>query len=137
MRGPNPRGWCEMPKPKFERIKTLDPAVADLLDNMQERQADRQLTKGERRKKARQQEKDRERKAEGTRFQIDLPKGIKALTLALADREHLPASQIIALALVRFLEDVDAGRVDLSEYKRPSKSPRYDWTLEIPEIRRK
>jgi hypothetical protein len=50
----------------------------------------------------------------------------------LAKEQRIPASQVVTLALARFLREYASGEVDLNAYKRPSRSPRYDWALEIP-----
>ena len=51
----------------------------------------------------------------------------------LAEAERLPASQLVTLALARFLQAFDAGQIDLASYKQPSASPRYDWNLVFTE----
>jgi hypothetical protein len=51
----------------------------------------------------------------------------------MSEEERLPASQMVTLALIRFLSDLESGRVDLSDFKQPSRSPRYDWNLVLPE----
>ncbi len=51
----------------------------------------------------------------------------------LAETERLPASQLVTLALARFLLDLTGGAVDLAPLKQPSRSPRYDWNLVLPE----
>ena len=50
----------------------------------------------------------------------------------LAEEQRLPASQLATLALVRFLQEYDQGKIDLSLFKQPSRSPRYDWNLVLP-----
>ena len=47
----------------------------------------------------------------------------------LAEKERLPASQLVTLALLRFLDDLEDGEVELGDFKEPSRSPRYDWNL--------
>jgi hypothetical protein len=39
----------------------------------------------------------------------------------------------VTLALARFLLDIETGKVDLGDYKQPSRSPRYDWNLVFPD----
>ena len=51
----------------------------------------------------------------------------------LAETERLPASQLVSLALARFLQDLSTSQVDLAPFKQPSRSPRYDWNLILPE----
>jgi hypothetical protein len=83
------------------------------------------------RRKTREQEKIRARKAQ--RVTYDLPPELRQRVKALAEEQRLPASQLVTLALLRLLADHQAGRLVLSRYKRPSRSPRYDWNLEYPQ----
>jgi hypothetical protein len=50
----------------------------------------------------------------------------------LSEKEHIPASQFVSLALVRFMADYEAGDIDIAAMKRPSRSPRYDWNIVFP-----
>jgi hypothetical protein len=93
---------------------------------MQQQESDER----EQRRKAREQEKIRARKPQ--RATYDLPPALRQRVKELAEEQRLPASQLVALALLRLLADHDAGRVRLSRYKQPSRSPRYDWNLEYP-----
>lgn len=83
-----------------------------------------------RRKKAREQEKIRARRPQ--RVTYDLPPALRQRIKDLAAEQRLPASQLVTLALLRLLADIDSGRVSLTRYKQPSRSPRYDWNLEFP-----
>ena len=107
--------------------RPLDPAVADLLDGMERKQAESQLPKREREKKAKERKRAEARYP--SRLNVDLPPRVKALVKALAARERVPESQLVALACARLLAAIDAGEVDLTDYKRPTKSPKYDWVL--------
>jgi hypothetical protein len=120
-----------MAKAKKERRPILDPAVAELLAGMEQRQAESQLPRKEREKKVRERAKIQARRDQ--RATYDLPPGIRSRIKELAEEERLPASQLVTLALFRFLSDFESGQVDLSEYKQPSRSPRYDWNLVLPE----
>lgn len=64
----------------------------------------------------------------------DLPVPLRERIKSLSDELRIPASQLVALALVRFLEEYDHRQVDLGKYKVPSRSPRYDWNLDIPTL---
>lgn len=66
------------------------------------------------------------------RVTYDLPPALRQRIKDLADELRLPASQLVTLALLRFLKDYNADRVPLVRYKQPSRSPRYDWNLEFP-----
>jgi len=120
-----------MPDRKLERRQVLDPAVADLLAGMEQKQAEAMLPRKQREKKARERAKIEARRDQ--RATYDLPPQLRERIKALAEELRLPASQLVTLALARFLIDYDQKQIDLSMYKRPSRSPRYDWNLEFPE----
>jgi hypothetical protein len=120
-----------MPEPKFERRPVLDPAVADLLSGMERRKAENQLPRQQREKKARERAKIASRREQ--RATYDLPPALRIRIKDLADRERLPASQLVSLALIRFLNDLDSGAIDVDALKQPSRSPRYDWNLDFPD----
>ena len=113
------------------RRTTLDPAVADLLQGMQQRQAEAQMPKRERERLARERAKIQARRDQ--RATYDLPPAIREGIRVLAEELHLPASQLATLALARFLIDYQNGLVELAQYKQPSRSPRYDWNLIFPD----
>ena len=120
-----------MPERKPERRPVLDPSVADLLSNMEQRQADAQLPRREREKKARERSRIEARRDQ--RATYDLPPHLRQRIKELAEDLRLPASQLVTLALARFLQEYEHGQIDLGEYKQPSRSPRYDWNLIFPE----
>jgi hypothetical protein len=121
-----------MPDRKLERRPILDSSVADLLTNMEHKQAESQLPRRERVKKARERAKIQSRREQRTTF--DLPPAIRQRIKTLAEEQRLPASQLATLALLRFLQEYDQGRIDLALYKQPSRSPRYDWNLVLPAV---
>jgi len=116
---------------KLERRPLLDPAVADLLQGMEKKQAESQLPRKQREKLARERAKIKSRREQ--RATYDLPPTLRERIRLLAEAERLPASQLVTLALARFLQAFDAGEIDLSSYKQPSASPRYDWNLVFTE----
>ena len=120
-----------MAESKKERRSTLDPAVADLLKGMQQKQAEQQLPRHEREKLARERAKIQSRREQ--RVTYDLPPAIREGIRLLAEELRLPASQLATLALARFLREYQNGQIDLGVYKQPSRSPRYDWNLVFPE----
>lgn len=119
-----------MPDRKLERRSILDPAVADLLSGMERKQEEAQLPRREREKKARERAKIQARREQ--RATYDLPPDIRQRIKDLAETQRLPASQLVTLALLRFIEEYDQGKIDLADYKQPSRSPRYDWNLILP-----
>jgi len=114
-----------------QRRSTLDPAVADLLKGMQQKQNEAQLPRKERERISRERAKIQSRR--DMRATYDLPPAIRENIRALAEELRLPASQLVTLALARFLSDYEIGSIDLGQYKQPSRSPRYDWNLVFPE----
>jgi hypothetical protein len=115
---------------KFSRRQILDPAVADLLSGMDQKQAEMQLPRRERIKKKREQAKILSRRDQ--RATYDLPPSLRQEVKEIAEHERVPASQIVTLALINFVNDYKSLQIDLSQYKQPSRSPRYDWNLIVP-----
>ncbi len=120
-----------MPERKLERRPILDPAVADLLSGLEQKQAETKLPRREREKKVRERAKIQARREQ--RVTYDLPPRIRQNVKDLAEKEGIPASQLVTLALLRFLRDLAQQQVDLGQYKQPSRSPRYDWNLVFPD----
>lgn len=81
-------------------------------------------------KQDKERAKIRARRAQ--RATYDLPPALRQRLKTLAEEQGLPASQLVTLALLRFLKQLEAGEVELSRYKTPSRSPRYDWNLSFP-----
>ncbi len=80
---------------------------------------------------AREREKIRARRP--SRVTYDLPPDLRQRISALAEERGLPASQLVTLALLRFLKEFQAGAVALEPYQHPSRSPRYQWNLVYPD----
>ena len=120
-----------MTEKKFERRTTLDPAVADLLSGMQQRQAESQLPRKERERLGKERAKIQSRRDQ--RATYDLPPVLREDIRVLSEDLRIPASQLVTLALARFLNEYNTGTIDLGKYKQPSRSPRYDWNLIFPD----
>jgi hypothetical protein len=116
---------------KLQRRPLLDPTVADLINDMEQKQAESMLPRREREKKSRERAKIEARRDQ--RATYDLPPAVRKRVKDLAEELRLPASQLVTLALVRFLKAYEAESIDLSPYLRSSASPRYDWNLVLPE----
>jgi|WetSurMetagenome_2_1015567.scaffolds.fasta_scaffold36109_3 hypothetical protein len=121
-----------MPKSNLPRRDSIDPEVSALLKEMEQRQVDAQMPRREREKKARERQKIADRRER--RATYDLPPHIRNQISDLSTRLSIPASQLVTLALIRFLESFNAGGLDLGPLKTPSRSPRYDWNLVIPDL---
>ena len=116
-----------MAKAKLQRTTVLDPAVADLLEGMEQRQNEAMLPRKQREKKARERARIQARREQ--RATYDLPPVVRERIKKLAEQNSLPISQLVTLSLLRFFEDYASGSIDLGEYKKPSRSPKYDWVL--------
>jgi len=121
-----------MSRKKLTRLSIIDPAVEGLIKEMQQHQIESQLPQRDREKKIREREKIASRKIR--RVTYDLPPEIRSEVMSLSEKLSIPASQLVTLALVRFLQDYADEKVDLSSYKTPSRSPRYDWNLTITKL---
>jgi len=111
--------------------ESLDPAVSSLLSSMEQRAAEAQLPRRERERLVKQRLKIQARRDQ--RATYDLPPMLREQLRDLAENVGVPASQLATLAIARFLIDYRANKIDLDEYKQPSRSPRYDWNLIFPE----
>lgn len=120
-----------MAENKAQRRSTLDPAVADLLKGMQQKQSESQLPRKERERLSRERAKIQSRR--DLRATYDLPPTMRETVRLLAEELRIPASQLVTLAISRFLSDYRDGAIDLGKFKQPSRSPRYDWNLVFPE----
>jgi len=121
-----------MTKKNLTRRVSIDPDVVGLLEVMERRQIESQLPRREREKKSRERAKISARRER--RATYDLPPLVRNKMMELSGQLSIPASQLVALALTRFLSDYDSGKIDLSIYKQPSRSPRYDWNLELSRV---
>lgn len=111
-----------MTEPKRQQI--IDPAVRDIMTY--------QKDKGTGSKKSKER-----KKAAGRlpgRVNLDLPPVLKKKVFDLADEERIPASQIVALFLADGLRRLESGDLKINDFRQPSKSPRYDYTLDISSL---
>jgi len=115
--------------PDQKRRPTIDPAVADILGNLDKKQADARLPKADRKAKAKERKKATDRLP--GRVNFDLPPDLKKQIFDFAEKERIPASQIAAFLLADGLRRLKAGELSFNQSKRPSESPRYDWNLDI------
>ena len=134
-----------MTKPNFERRDALggvnqdnlDPTTGAALRGLQRTDELRHMTKPQKQAKKKNDErtaKEQKRMAARNRFVIDIPPDIAGQVEEIARREGVSASGVIALACWMLLRDDRQRLVDWSQYKRPTKSPRFDWRLIPPPI---
>ncbi|MHC1781258.1 MAG: hypothetical protein AB9891_00620 [Anaerolineaceae bacterium] len=118
-----------MSEEKYSRRPAIDSSVAEILDSMQRKMATSQLPKKKREQVVKERAKIEARRDQ--RVTYDLPHLLKEKIRDMAEEHNLPASQLATLALIRFLEDMDHGKIDLESMKVASRSPRYDWNLKL------
>ncbi len=106
------------------------PDLSGKLETLEQTQAQAHRTPREQAQRQREQEQTQARRER--RVTYDLPPLLRRRLQFLSEELRIPASQLAALAIGRFLNDYIAGAVDLGAYKQPSRSPRYDWNLRLP-----
>lgn len=105
----------------FERRQVLDPSVNQSIVSMEQTKKRRSMTPGQRREEKRQRAR--------SRLTIDLPAAMERAIGDLAAKEGVPVSGLVSLAIAFLLQE----SFDFTPYKRHSKSPRFDWMIELPE----
>ena len=109
----------------------MDPAVQAYLGNGQQvrlneqREREKSLSKSQRRKRKR----DKAR----IKATYDLPAGIKEQVENIAAEYRIPKSQLVAFLLDRALREYAQGKIDLQPHLRPSRVPRFEMFLKLPE----
>ncbi len=108
---------------------SADKAVASLLDDMGRSKAEKSQPVANRRRAAKAKKKSQKR----NRVMYDIDPRIQARITEIAEQTGCPASQIANLVMLYGLAAIENGNIDLYHYPRtPSKSPKFDWNLEIP-----
>jgi hypothetical protein len=110
-------------------VENMDPSVRALINQSDRMRGEARLTRRERDKRIKERRKIRARRAQHTCY--DIPPELRRFVKELSEELRLPASQLATLALLRFVQDYQNGEIDLSSYKTPSRSPRFDWNLAI------
>lgn len=110
-------------------VENMDPSIRALINQSDRIRGESRLSRRERDKRIKERRKIRERRAQHTCY--DIPPELRRYVKALSEDLRLPASQLATLALLRFVQDYQGGEIDLSSYKSPSRSPRFDWNLVI------
>jgi hypothetical protein len=105
----------------LKRQQAVDPAVADLLSDMDRKKRLASLPRPMQ-KKAR---KDAARHKVG----LDLPPALHEELRQVADREKISISSLTAFLARRGLDDYKAGKIDLQPYLRISRSARFEYVL--------
>jgi hypothetical protein len=109
----------------------LDMSVNDLLSTINRNLPDKVLT--EREIKKREKERNKMNVRRERRVTYDIPPAIRQRLKTISSDHAVPESQVASLALARFIYEYDQGKIDLSLFKEPSSSPRYEWNLILPQ----
>ena len=110
----------------LKRQNVVDPAVADLLSDMDRKKRLTSLPKAMQ-KKARQ---DAARHKVG----LDLPISLHESLRKIAEQEHISISSLAALFALMGIDEYQAGKVDLSPFKRLSRSARFEYVLDLTKL---
>lgn len=111
---------------RLQRRPAVDPAVADMLSDMERKRRIASLPKS-RQEKAR---KDAARHKVG----MDLPPELHDALRRIAEKEHISVSGLVTFCLYRGVVDYEAGKVDLSPYKRLSRCARFEYVLDLSKM---
>ena len=111
---------------KRKRPRSVDPSISDLIDYGERQQKLRQKSPKERAKA----KKDMAR----SKATYDLPQEIIRLIERIAAQEECPQSGVAGLLLYYAIRLWEAGGINFSAHKRRSRSPRWEWVLEIPPL---
>jgi hypothetical protein len=110
----------------LKRQQAVDPAVADLLSDMDRKKRLSSLPRAMQ-KKAR---KDAARHKVG----LDFPPALHEELRQVAEKEKISISSLTAFFAKRGLDEYKAGRIDLAPYMRISRSARFEFVLALEKV---
>ncbi len=113
----------------FDDLPGVDPAVESLLGQSQRRQVESHLPKNERSRK--KKERERAQKRIPGRIGLDLPVELKNRLIAIAQKEGVPISQLVAFLLYESIYLLEQEKISLWGYKSISTSPKFDSNLDL------
>jgi hypothetical protein len=113
----------------FGNLPAADPAVETLLGQGERRQAEARLPRQERQRKKKERERAHSRLA--GRVNLDLPPELKKRLEALAKKEGVPLSQLVAFLLYESTRSLERREISLWGYKLPSGCPKFEFTLDL------
>ena len=108
-----------------ERRQTIDPAVADILSDLEHNQHLARLPRSKRRK-AKQD-------AQRYKITLDFPPTLHAEVRRIAEQEGVSVSGLIAFFTNYGVEAYNHGEINLYPHKRISRSARFEYILEVGE----
>jgi hypothetical protein len=110
----------------LNRRTVVDPAVADMLSDMEKKRRIASLPKPI-------QEKAR-KNASRHKVGLDLPPELHESLRDIAEQEHISISGLVTFYLYRGMADHKAGKVELSQLKRPSRCARFEYVLDLTKL---
>ena len=110
----------------LNRRNVVDPAVAEMLSDMEKKKRIASLPKSK-------QEKARKNAARH-KAGLDLPPELHEALRRIAEKEHISVSGLVTFYLYRGVVAYDAGQVELSPYKRLSRCPRFEYILDFTKL---
>jgi len=108
------------------RRNVVDPAVAEILSDMEKKQRIASLPNSKK-VKAR-------RDASRHKVGLDLPPELHEALRSIADRERISVSGLVTFYLYRGVVDHQAGKVELSPFKRLSRCARFEYVLDLTKL---
>jgi hypothetical protein len=105
------------------RHMQIDPAIEAIMGSAEQRARQRRMTPAERRQA--------KRDAQRERVTLELDPALMAMVRQIAEAEGISPAGVINLLLVPGIEKYAAGEIDFGENTRPSRSPRYEWVVEL------
>jgi hypothetical protein len=110
----------------FNRRTIVDPAVADMLSDMEKKRRIASLPKSK-------QEKAR-KDASRHRVGLDLPPELHESLRKIAEQEHISVSGLVTFYLLQSVAHHETNMAELAIYKRPSRCARFDYVLELSKM---
>ena len=107
----------------LNRRPAVDPAVADLLNDMDKKRRLSSMPKSEQRKA--------KREAARHKVGLDLPPDLHDLLRYIASEEQISISSLVAFLTQRGIKEYQAGNIDLFPHKRISRCARFEYILTL------
>ena len=107
----------------LKRRPAVDPAVADLLNDMDKKRRLTSMPKSERHKA--------KREAARHKVGLDLPLELHDLLRYIAGEEQVSISSLMAFLTQRGIKEYQAGNIDLFPHKRISRCARFEYVLTL------
>ena len=107
----------------LNRRPAVDPAVADLLNDMDKKRRLSSMPRSEQRKA--------KREAARHKVGLDLPPELHDLLRYIASEEQISISSLVAFLTQRGIKEYQAGNIDLFPHKRISRCARFEYILTL------